>query len=541
MSAKRIKHRHPPCPYHPNSHVVSVGRTPGGLRRRYRCRQPDGTSHTFSVPVTEDGQTAIVWSAPPACEKHPGSHVTKAGTYGKGPVRRQRYRCTPADGSPPHKFTPTLPRDHVHEGVDTCSVCKTLLTAHQGTPVAARHLEYDADIIAGSLQRLGMGQTYVAVSRWARKQQATRQGLPKPKPTDQSTPALGFIEAFADVIWDPIATSLAEREQEHYKRRLRTGEAFDELPSVAIADSIPFYGKHPTTGAADINFGFHVLAIADITWRVSNTGEPEADVRLRLVRALPTNSTKAWALAFSELGAPPDFIIADGDKAIAKAVGVAFLGAEDEAIQIPCFYHLRKNIEAAYWAATNYGKSPRPPAGAVLPFTLGDHLARLATHTTLATYESFHQWWDDLDGLLHRRGIPADVTDGLRQRHFERASQALDHLIKHPYLPFTSGSVEGFLEHVVKPFFENRYHSFRNIERTNRALNLLVAHHRDELDDIQKIVNLITDSSQRHGGRALAQRTLDDRRYVNVTTGQPYSSLRDNQTINQAAAARGLE
>ena len=58
----------------------------------------------------------------PSCPTHAGSKVIRNGTYGKGlALPRQSYKCFPAAGSKPHKFTRPLPRDHVHENDEHCA------------------------------------------------------------------------------------------------------------------------------------------------------------------------------------------------------------------------------------------------------------------------------------------------------------------------------------------------------------------------------------------------------------------------------------
>ena len=43
--------------------------------------------------------------------EHAGSRVRFDGHYGPPEHRRQRYRCVPANGDRPHRFTEVLPRE----------------------------------------------------------------------------------------------------------------------------------------------------------------------------------------------------------------------------------------------------------------------------------------------------------------------------------------------------------------------------------------------------------------------------------------------
>ena len=44
----------PACPAHPLGRVVRNGLRLGGRRQRYLCRTPEGNSHQFTQPVTEE-------------------------------------------------------------------------------------------------------------------------------------------------------------------------------------------------------------------------------------------------------------------------------------------------------------------------------------------------------------------------------------------------------------------------------------------------------------------------------------------------------
>lgn len=90
------------------------------------------------------------------------------GTYGTRTVnRRQRYRCTPVDGSKPHSFTPPLARDHVHVGSEQWDACEGLRGVHHGEPTVARQHTWPASIVARALSELAADKSYGEVSLWA--------------------------------------------------------------------------------------------------------------------------------------------------------------------------------------------------------------------------------------------------------------------------------------------------------------------------------------------------------------------------------------
>jgi hypothetical protein len=140
-----------------------------GTRRRYRCTSVSGAVHTFSVPLDGEAQPVLRgWSPPPPCPAHPISHVIRFGRYASStPKPRQRYRCTPSDGSKPHVFTPLLPRDHVHPYEGGCTECEELRGTHRGETAVARRHSWPTRIVARALFELSAGASYADVSRWA--------------------------------------------------------------------------------------------------------------------------------------------------------------------------------------------------------------------------------------------------------------------------------------------------------------------------------------------------------------------------------------
>lgn len=159
------------CPDHPDSDIVANGSrtTSRGVVRRFVCRPQFGDRHSFTVLVEPtDSAVEARWSPPPPCPRHDGSKVVRAGIYGRALSRpRQRYRCTPADGSKPHVFTPPLPRDHVHEGAEHCEHCDELRGVHRGETAVARRHSWSTRIVARGLDQLSAGGSYAEVSLWA--------------------------------------------------------------------------------------------------------------------------------------------------------------------------------------------------------------------------------------------------------------------------------------------------------------------------------------------------------------------------------------
>ena len=251
------------CPAHPDARVEGFGtrELKGGPVRRYRCHPPGDprpTPHVFSVPLDADGEPrARGWSPPPACPQHAESHVIRDGTYGiRTPVPRQRYRCSPADGSKPHGFTPALPRNHVHAHEGGCAECEEMRGVHRGETAIARLHSWPTRLVARALNELALGGTYSDVSRQAlvsaerialRHMALVRAGLTATQAdavvdaeetaADAGRPA----PAVAEVVAEQAASDTpAPADLVRYRRRRRTREQIerDEAAKAARAAKV---------------------------------------------------------------------------------------------------------------------------------------------------------------------------------------------------------------------------------------------------------------------------------------------------------------
>lgn len=112
---------HCPDPGHADGKLQSRGTRTNktGVWQRYRCVRPNGEQHQFQVLLRSANTALTSIHLPPACPEHPGAHITRNGTNGKGARRRQRYRCVP-HGQPEltHGFSPPLTREVVEVGHD---------------------------------------------------------------------------------------------------------------------------------------------------------------------------------------------------------------------------------------------------------------------------------------------------------------------------------------------------------------------------------------------------------------------------------------
>ena len=584
------------CLKHPGSHVVSRGSyfTQRGETRRFFCTPGLGEPHNFSVLVPAPGRAvAAQWSPAPECPDHDGSKVVRNGTYGKAtPQPRQSYKCFPADGSKPHKFTPPLPRDHVHDNEDHCDHCDELRGVHRGETAVARRHSWSTRIVARGLEMLSMGASYSEVSRWALRVTNTKRTrrLPdaaeldesavddteteqkpagkgkkttksastaksvmpqkdekkhrKPSPASKASRnawhiSADWVEAFSPAIYEPIEEMLRSKALEERARldALRKKRKPAERPQVILIDDVPVYGKDlDKKGRTRRDAGYYVLVVAELHWPEDENGIVEGStpkVMLRLVRAMAKSNTPAWRLVFDELGYDPDFVVADAGTGIAAAVRAHFDPKKTKFI--PSLWHLAQKVELAL--ADVPGALTTTPSGRELIEPLRDHVRKLSRHSgVLESAKTWIAWWDELFAILKAQGLPADALS-TRRRNYEAAMKAvLPDIARHPGIPVSTGGLETLIARQVKPLLAMRRTSFANIERTNLLFDLVVARQHGAFDNLGEVAKLLRADTEQHQGYAVPLRAIADPR----PRGATYSSLRDTTLLSKLADERGL-
>lgn len=533
--------------------------TKSGRTQRFRCepRDDEDATHTFTVKIrTPPEVLASFGVAPPACPEHVGSTVVRFGTYGKTTGKpRQRYRCTPADGSKPHTFTPPLPREHVHHGEEQCDHCDELRGLHHGEASVARTHSWNARIVARSLERLAMGQSYAETSRWALRASGTedRRGrvsadgeVAEASAADQARNswhiAADWCEVFGPVVFAAVeqrlrAKALAERAR--LDRLVELGEPVDR-PQVWLLDDVPVYGRTlDRRKAARRDDGFYLLVLAELQWPVLD--ELDAPmvrrtplIKLRLVRAMPKSNLAAWRLCFDEVGYAPDFIVSDAGTGIRAAIDAHFDPATTCAV--PSVWHLRHAIERDLFQLGR-GVINDPVRGRRLIDPLATHLGKLGRGTgALDDATTWSAWWDELLAVMKANSLPTDKVRGHRRRYEPAMASALTAIAGNPSVPVATGGLETLIDSQVKRLLTPRRTAFANLERTNRLFDLVVARHHGTFDNLGQVAALLRADSEPHGGYAPPLREVAD---VRPRVGT-YSSLRDTLRINQLARERGL-
>lgn len=511
----------------------------------------------FSVIVSTDQTQVPVFTLPPSCVEHPGSHVIRIGTYGSGAVKKQRYRCTNADGET-HTFTPELPREHVQVGEDQCVVCGELRGVHHGERSAARQSSWSAHEVAEILNAVASGVSYGKASRDAR----ARTGRSTRRPHGQKVRKRGqrvslgqlesrrfwhtaadFVEVYGPVLW--------AFEEEHLRARdklmMQDARNVPDRPTVLILDAVPVFGKLTRNA---VKQEWVVLAAAQVV-HVEERGTTHTTTRLRLVRAFPMADLIAWRVFLSELSPfEPQFVVSDFNSAQIKAIRLLW----PNVVFIPSLYQMRANIENAMLAAPNAWtmrervKRPVPVLRAHLKLLSAANLAKM-------TPEQWTRWWDSLLLEMHRLRAPVDrimAQRGNYEAHYLAIIEAFEH---HPTIALSTGGLEILLAAKIKPLLQRRKHAFANIERTNNLLDLVVCEDAGMFHDKAQVLRLLRADNERFYGWSMEPRAIADVHpqapgvvsTAVAVAGTPqrrtrvrYSSLRDVAMLRAVAEKKGL-
>ena len=556
-----------PRPGHLDGLVQSRGTraTSTGTWRRFLCRRPDGTSHTFRLMVTSEGAASPVSRAPtPPCPEHPGSSVKRAGTYGVSVNQRQRYLCRPEDGGKPHQFTPPLSREAVTAG-EACSTCDELLSPHHGPVTAARHTPWTLAGVAKALNDLSLGESYANVSLALRAQRdaamkhlAHQHGVEAaasatPPVVTSSTSysarerknawrvAADLVEQYAPPLYAEVEEALLARTQALRDANDAALEASPgaslTTPLVYVLDELPIWtegapgkGKRPS---------WNVLAVAEVLWQPgrSEMDLPQRETRLRLARAFPRNNTDAWQLVLDELRVRPDFVVADNGTGLQGALR-AYYGSSVGIV--PSLWHIQRNLRDTLIDLPNTtyleGKE------AVLVDALRKHLGRLARDEIIGgTPADIKHWWDDLESIVASLPAPVPTIVAQRTMHERRLVAALPILNANPHVPASNAAIESRIRTSLKPFLANRAHLFGNQERTNRLLNLLVCREAGMFTDLDEVALRIRRLNEGNGGWAPAPRQILDRQPPSLSgTGKRFQSLKSYNVVARLAKDKGI-
>ena len=564
-----------------NTHHLDAAVTKAGVRtnkvgrwQRYKCVRPDGSVHWFQTLLSPDGSVVVSNTPPPACTEHPGSKVVRKGTHQRkgtvGPAnKRQRYLCTPSDGSPSHRFLPPLPRTVVDVGHDTCAGCEELLSPYRGTQAVARKSRHSLKGVVSCLAELAAGASYAQASTDLRArsanaiehQQVHHHWLDSVDPTttlalsDMAGPsrswsaqrgkngwrlAADLTEQYSPVLFTHLMQRVQAREgaQRTINDAQRTADpnavlanplcyVLDELP-VVVHRKASARSRYQTTR-------WHLLVVSEIRWHHVPADEqipfdvpPMREPVLRLVRAYPGASHAAWRLVLNELGVTPDFIVSDFGSAITKAVKEHYPAGVVG--HVPSFFHMARNIRTAL--LDKPGAFKRVDGRKVLVEELEKSMDALTRASLVFNGPvGWTNWWDELLDKLADLNIPAGTFRAQRRIYEQPVAAAFPLLTANPHLPASNAAVESKIRMKLEPLLENRKQRYRNITRVNALVDLVVCKEQGLFLDTDAVAALIRSFNDSADGWAPKAREICDthpsqKAGTNPVTF-PYSSLLD--------------
>ncbi|MCY7298016.1 MAG: hypothetical protein LH616_02250 [Ilumatobacteraceae bacterium] len=350
-------------------------------------------------------------------------------------------------------------------------------------------------VVAEGLQQLSQAVSYASVGRWASAQKAQRKRTTPPaKRRSEHYWQTGatWTEVYSPVLWSAWLDDLIPLDAK--------AEA-SPLPRVLVVDDVPLFGDvADDPGATSTQMLFSVLVAVEY---FPSAHDPHVYAhRVRLIRAYPTHTADAYELLVYECGFMPDVIVSDSAHGIVQMVK-RLRGLNPDLVWVPSEFHVVQQLRRAMNKMTN----PRLRS----PFVPGDLLVRMESMSMLSTEAAWVRWWSDLDRRMDTQVVPANLRpSSWRRTYADQFVTALRYLAAHPQVPRGNGAVEAQMRIEVGPFFAGRYTSFGNIERLNRAADLLTLRLNGRLARITDIERLLTASALEGNGWMPPARQVND-------------------------------
>ena len=281
--------------------------------------------------------------------------VVRAGWYGRAGQRRQRFKCTTAEGS--HRFAEALPRIVNEASAHVCPDCATTVEPWEGQP-APRLYGFAARDVVAALVMVAGGASYRETAEAIRNRagrplsmiagltpgsgRGKAKGKPRVLPAANRHPQLisDWVEVFAPMIWAAYAPT--------------------SWPSKIAIDDMGFrYGR---VGAARGDRAFSVLA--SVGYR------DDGRTYVAAVEAVPQSNAAAWQRHLQSLQGQPAWVVGDGSYPLRAAVA-CWTGTDDPDLPVTpvrtfrCEWHLSRGITMALPADVK--RDPTDPIHALIP------------------------------------------------------------------------------------------------------------------------------------------------------------------------------
>lgn len=386
--------------------------------------------------------------------EHTGSRVRFDGQYGAAGHRRQYYKCVPANGDRPHRFTEVLPREESWK--DACELCERGVGFHEG-PHAARNYQFVARGIAEALVAVGAGSTYrdaAGVARERARRLRVDAETGQLRFTRHGSLVMDWVEVFAPVVFEA--------------HRPREWPASGSL----LLDDLPFSVRDPDSGRFRI--AFRVFAAMGY-----DAGRP----RLWRLEAFTTKSQADWEAFLGALDGSPPRVVCDNDDGLTKAVRARFPEAE----LYLCEWHLRHALERLMGKLRGEQPQHRDAIDELLPQV-----------EAAFTGPSF---WATFLERAHAAGIPRvsewlNTTGRVVEEQFARRGLRS----KRPAdMPLSTSPLDAFIN-PIRASIKPRAYGLKNRQRTNRMLMLMQLHANGQ-DDVHAYTQLIRTWLGGTGGR----------------------------------------
>lgn len=417
----------------------------------------------------------------PSCSVagHETSVVVRDGWYGRAGQRRQRWRCTPADGKP-HRFTEVLPRIVTGAGEHVCRDCATALEPWEGQP-APRLYGFTARDVAAALAMVAAGASYRATAEAIRiragRALSTKPGRTPSKvkgkkgkvlPAPNRHPQLisDWVEVFAPILWSAYAPAA--------------------WPAAVAIDSMELrFGR---AGKPRGDMAFAVLAAMGY----DHAQRPY----VAAIEAVSRADIPAWKALLGSLTERPGWVVGDGGHPLRTAAEVwthadVNLGEDPGFTTWRCEWHLANNIRQAL--PKQVTRDPHDRVNKLI-----EQAVRSAT--------GWQQLCDELTTRAQRDEIGQGALNVMRNiRPVVVAQEQLQ-----PRGPRSTGALEEFFRQLENTIGD-RASRMTNKTRTDALLKLIAARRNGWLNE-PAWAELIRDHLSRSHGRAPEQRRTVDKR-----------------------------
>ncbi len=434
----------------------------------------------------------------PPCPRHPGSRVRLDG-YVHSPWspahRRPRYRCVTEPRSRGHAFSLQVPvrqptERHPDSG-QACPRCEHVYERHEGVKTG-RDFVFGHAEIARLFLRLGEGMSLREASAELRRSIfRVRDG----EPSRAANLAVNYLDAFAPAViaalhpttWPVVVVIDSSTLMSRGYRPLRGHRRSDE------ADEPAGELRAPERRVGNLKAGTIMMAL--------DAGRPRPVPCLIGVQG--GKDVESWKAFFATLAGAPEWVVADLDSAIGRAVRETWPGA----ILVHSRHHL---AELMHERARADGIPERIELDTpiVLPrpiaWSPGRTTRRDGEHplfAAIAVALRGRAEWLRLKALVEEH-VPPDrlalrswiaTNEVLVERQWRLAE-------RHPDLPRSTGSLEGKLDEWLAPL-RRRAGRWQNVRRLNLVLGLVTLRGRGEAHEA-RYSRLIRAHFEATGGRS---------------------------------------